>query len=500
MESAFKFMFIPESVMSIIFLIIFLTFFAYGVWMSWDCKTEWNKFHDEGLLEYEKVKKRYHPEKFIQIFENNVLSKEEKLIDMPNAFVTIGILGTFIGLGVAIQGAADLLSDENIDIAKLNGVLGVIAFKFQISVWGTIFSLVFQKVIEEKYRDFKHGIMAKIMISLYENEKDVRTTLEEHLAVMSETKEIEDMQLKEINNMQDKFGKYIKLAADFAENVDRFGDNVEVYHRDWLKSQENLQNNAKNAANSFISAIKDMQTQFVENQIAMAEIHQQIHVDERRSLETLRKIFVRSEDEYMKSAQESFNKMLQKSLLDIKKGYTDAAEKLGNVVSNLDSSLDDVKKAAEVMRENSENSQNILGNVLQQTMEINKDHQEKIEYCYEQLFNQWKDMKYDAEKQREYLMSVLQEIYKGLGDLTSQLENKSNDLKPYIEDYKNKMNQEVKLHNRRLKEIDGKIDKMIMEICATHEFMKDMPNQIAKKGVEALLSYPVKKTENRHES
>lgn len=491
LQDAIQFIFVPESTMSVFFLFIFVVCFIYGTWISVRCLKQWREFQVTAMAEYNKVKTCYNPGKFIDIFQTKITPQEDKMTDLSNVFVTIGILGTFIGLGIAIQGAAELLSDENIDIAKLNGVLGVIAFKFQISVWGTIFSLLFKKIIEDYYNAHKYEIISILMGNLYANEKDIRTTLTEHLSIVSNMNSLEEKHLTEIINMRDHFGKYVDLATDFATNVERFGKRVDDYHKDWLNSQENLKNSAQEAAVAFINCVKDIQTKISKNQESMAGIQQEIQVNISRSITTLRKAFVRSEDEYMRVAQESFNAMLKKSLIEIKEGYNSAADRLSQVVTNLDCSLNNVKGAADTIQDNSLSAQKEFSSVATQLMEINKNHQNNIQKCYEQLIELWGSIKDKEMSKQQVVKDMVGSIHSQLDNLTTQIKDDNNELKPNIKQLHDLIDKEFKNHNDHMDKVNDKFNTLINKITDNTKIVESIPNKIAEEGVEKFFSYPV---------
>ena len=68
---------------------------------------------------------------------------------IPSILITIGILGTFMGIGMAVQSAIPALessSSESPPIAALANLLKAVQFKFANSAWGILFSLAFTGV------------------------------------------------------------------------------------------------------------------------------------------------------------------------------------------------------------------------------------------------------------------------------------------------------------------------------------------------------------------
>lgn len=207
LRKAAEFLFIPESSLSIIFLVIFIGLFIYGLVIISNCKKALKEYKDNCGAQYEEERARINQKQFLSRICAAMAAKEVPVIDLPNMFVSVGILGTFIGLGVAIHGAADLLSADKIDLNKLNEVLNVIAFKFQTSVWGTIFSLVFQKFIAEPYFVMKHGLIGEVESTIYADAVNPNAALQKQLA------ELEEMHASQ-TSMSEDINKFVSGVTD----------------------------------------------------------------------------------------------------------------------------------------------------------------------------------------------------------------------------------------------------------------------------------------------
>lgn len=204
---AVEFLLVPESILSIIFLLIFIGLFIYGLVIISNCKKALKEYKDNCGTQYEEERARINQKQFLSRICAAMAAKEVPVIDLPNMFVSVGILGTFIGLGVAIHGAADLLSADKVDLNKLNEVLNVIAFKFQTSVWGTVFSLVFQKFIAEPYFVKKHGLIGEVESTIYADAVNPNAALQKQLA------ELEEMHASQ-TSMSDDINKFVSGVTD----------------------------------------------------------------------------------------------------------------------------------------------------------------------------------------------------------------------------------------------------------------------------------------------
>jgi DNA repair exonuclease SbcCD ATPase subunit len=176
---AIRFLFIPEAALSAIFLGIFVLLFVFGVKVQQACRAKIAALADEAAAEYARSSRSLPIELYLKKRLEPLSAKEGILEGIPDTFVSIGILATFIGLGIAIQGAAELLSTDQIELDKLIGLLGVIAFKFQTSVWGILLSLVFRRMFVERYYEMREDVIDQTRTLLYSKERDSVQTLVE---------------------------------------------------------------------------------------------------------------------------------------------------------------------------------------------------------------------------------------------------------------------------------------------------------------------------------
>jgi hypothetical protein len=108
----------------------------------------------------------------------------EKLIDMvPGLLVTVGILGTFIGLGLAVADAKDAMSgDSAAAMEALKVLLSKVSFKFQTSAWGILLSLVFSVVVKLPVDHVVEGKMETAARDLMRDYQSLAETLQKAVA------------------------------------------------------------------------------------------------------------------------------------------------------------------------------------------------------------------------------------------------------------------------------------------------------------------------------
>jgi len=167
LQKVIEFLIVPESILSVIFLGLFGLCFLYGFYEIFRCRQLLVEQKKTAAEKYKAECGKINEKQFMARIKADIEAREVKIDSTSNLFLMIGILGTFIGLGVAIHGASDLLNSEKIDLMQLNAVLSVIAFKFQTSVWGTLFSIIFMKFFAEPYMTSRQRLLGEIEEAVY---------------------------------------------------------------------------------------------------------------------------------------------------------------------------------------------------------------------------------------------------------------------------------------------------------------------------------------------
>lgn len=129
-----------DLLQTVFFTLIFILFFATIITVLKNAKEEsWEKKW------YKKDSNKRFNVEYITVEEVNeaVETKSEKIAgSMPGILLTIGLLGTFVGLGIALDKASSILSGsnsiENADdqITHLMAMLDGLGAKFKTSTWG----------------------------------------------------------------------------------------------------------------------------------------------------------------------------------------------------------------------------------------------------------------------------------------------------------------------------------------------------------------------------
>lgn len=254
--STTQFLFVPESALSVVFLVIFCTLFVLGLYWASNCRKTVEEWAENGGDEYDKVRDKMPAEIFVRKQADKNSSEEAKLEGLPDVFVSVGIIGTFLGLGVAIQGAANLLQDEKIDLSKLTAVLGIIAFKFQTSVWGIGLSLLFRRFVVETYLDFRQNTLDVLLETVYAKERaGIRALLEKqnelltvHFALLAkEGQEKKQLASKRLDTLLDLLRSLSQARYKFwREGLAGLNDSLKTMNKENVAKLSELQTNIVN--------------------------------------------------------------------------------------------------------------------------------------------------------------------------------------------------------------------------------------------------------------
>lgn len=318
-----NFLFVPEAALAVVFLIVFIILCIYGYLKVKKCKLFITELEQNMEAEFDKCKDKYNPHTFISGKLAAISGIENEVMQIPNIFVSIGILATFLGLGVAIQSAAALLKSNTVELAKLNDVLGIIAFKFQTSVWGIMFSLLFQKIIVNTYFEFKENIVSAMHEKLYEKVKagihktldEQNGLLEQQIELQKETQQLNQNNMDSLQNLtkeqMDSFAAMMQanmtgFANIMQQSFDKFNqtmqDNFSNYNSSMNDSMQkflNLTENYRAISEQFIQNVNN----FANETNAQNKLRSQQLVEFKDNLET--------QKNYLDSQMERFIQNLQ---------------------------------------------------------------------------------------------------------------------------------------------------------------------------------------------
>ena len=384
-----EFFFVPETALSLVFLFIFVILFALGIYWEKNCRQNMEYLRENAETEYKAVQSKMLPDLFVKKYLNKISATESKMEGLPEEFVSIGIVATFLGLGVAIQGSAELLENEKLELAKLTAVLGVIAFKFQTSVWGICFSLIFQNLILNRYFEFKQETIDEVNDVLYNLERDsIKTLLEkqniiltaqsamqekfeeertrQHESLLTENRRAFDSLIETLitnheedlsenrrleKYLTDNLNKFIETSKIFVESAKTFSNTVEQFR---IELNENLQrgfneikNSNENIANLHTARIEEIHSQHERNIFYVSEkldeLHQKFYLDSKR---------------YVEETQKTLENLLNQTVDKVNDGYIREAAEIRSTITQLNETLSAIESRTNLANEEFINKQN----------------------------------------------------------------------------------------------------------------------------------------------
>lgn len=158
----------PESSLSWFALVILLVVFITG-------KVKEIKTRDKITEKLSKAKKDYldkfsdiKPKEYIRL-NDDYDGSQHFIHSVPGVLISIGIVATFIGIGLAINKVSELISStEAADPMAMLDVLSIVAFKFQTSVYGIVLSLFFSSFVLKPHISKVQELYDKAVLNLYE--------------------------------------------------------------------------------------------------------------------------------------------------------------------------------------------------------------------------------------------------------------------------------------------------------------------------------------------
>lgn len=376
LQKTITFLFVPEASLSVVFLVVFVLMFAWGYKIYHKCKDTLDGLQDVPE-KYKRIQNKMSPELYLKRRFTTLSDEEGQLEGLPNSFVSVGILATFIGLGVAIQGAASLLNETTIDLTKMTDVLRVIAFKFQTSIWGIVFSLIFQSLIVDRYFRQKQDKWDEFIDKLYEIEGDSsRLLLERQNEILDKafseqlmrdqarenhiTEEIYKLQelIKNVTNIEntklqdilelfrdhdnklkllyENMGEYTAASVKFVNTATVFDDDVKKFNK-----------NVTGRLNQINQTMCDIDTNNQEflNQFDMKATEALENILHEK--EAYQKIFIRTSKEYIGDVREAVNELLENNRQQIHDTYHTAVENLNKVVSEVNGSIEQINQSTQ---------------------------------------------------------------------------------------------------------------------------------------------------------
>ena len=361
-----EFFFIPEAALSVIFLIVFIAIFLLGIKWRRYCRSVLSQLKENAVHDYGEIQNKLSPQMFLQTRLAVLTDEESRIGELPNVFVSVGILATFLGLGVAIQGAADLLHEDTVDLMKLIDVLGVIAFKFQTSIWGVCFSLIFQRFFVDSYFSQRQDVIDELTAALYaiggddtrallaaQNEMlGTQFSMQQKLQTALAQRVIGELEKQNasLDFLKEHFIRFVDTSVSFTETAREFKDETKKLQDAVVLIQETVDRNIRESQETFQKVKEDFISRLVTNQEEFKEELHSIQSSANRYIAESQKQMLKNEDQFAERTQRAFEGMLESQLGRVHDEYMAETQQIGKTIQTLSVVLEKIDTQIDQMQ------------------------------------------------------------------------------------------------------------------------------------------------------
>ena len=235
-----------------------------------------------------------------------VATKSEKYAEaLPNIALIIGLLGTFLGIGIALNSAADAMKNTSVDhlvdmMPKMRSMMDGMGAQFKSSIYGIIAFLVLSfllnwkgkkkerirwcaticnSIIEEK-KKAKYNYETKLLEGVTKLHDCLRDTLQD--GFIKQQKAFKDQQkalVEGFNSQQDRFASLIDYSKELADGmgslakmtgkqVEKIGKSAEemgMSSKMLSVSADSLRNSVNDFTPAVMKMLESIQSSFIES-------------------------------------------------------------------------------------------------------------------------------------------------------------------------------------------------------------------------------------------
>ncbi|MDY6351287.1 MAG: hypothetical protein SPL62_12430, partial [Selenomonas sp.] len=290
-------------------------------------------------------------------------AKEGILEGIPDTFVSIGILATFIGLGIAIQGAAELLSTDQIELDKLIGLLGVIAFKFQTSVWGILLSLVFRRVFVERYYELREDVIDQTRALLYSKDRDSLQTLLEKQNAFLENQQT--FIAEHLSTFIEAIHAQVKASQQMGEHTQQVHEELALFREEHRALEADFSQKLQASWTELLAKLQAFGDRMSEEQQELSNKNYDVLIQMHKHIDDQTKTVLASENDYrsettmqLRSAlRETIDQMQTKYIVEIQ----DFTKKLGAALTGISTHIEKMHGELNKQQKQLEERQKLMG-------------------------------------------------------------------------------------------------------------------------------------------
>lgn len=360
---AIRFLFIPEAALSAIFLGIFVLLFLFGVRVYQTCRARIAALVAVAAADYDKDRQSIPIELYLKKKLEPLSAKEGILEGIPDTFVSIGILATFIGLGIAIQGAAELLSTDQIELDKLIGLLGVIAFKFQTSVWGILLSLVFRRVFVERYYEAREDAVNQMRTLLYSKERDSIQTLLEHQNQFLEHQQT--FIAEHLSTFVEAIHQQVSASQQMGEHTQHVHEELALFREEHRALEADFSQKLQAAWTELLAKFQEISGRMSQEQQELSNKNYDILIRMNKHIDNMNLAAQKITEAYRDDTKEALKKTLRETIMQMQKDYLKEIQNFTDQLSQslhvMDTHIARMHDALNEQQEQIEHRQKLMG-------------------------------------------------------------------------------------------------------------------------------------------
>lgn len=337
----------------------------------------WNGEHLEGSASLDSEHGSVHE------LAEAVSTKSEQVADiMPSMLLVLGLLGTFIGLGIALNSASDVLAHANTSgmdnaMANLMSLMEGLGAKFKTSTWGLLcfitLNILFNVI------GFKEKRLAWVIAK-----------------VKQETK-IKNAQKVKLE--QDRYNELLQSVVDFNKQMQASNQTQQELLNKNLKIQfEGLKANL-----GAVQAIEQQLKQGFEQYIQQLQHTSQNQIVELQNIISTNESLVELSKNNSQDLIQSLNHQNQEVVKTLNEGFQQHIEQLRNDSQQHISELQNIVTSNQAIQNASEITTNELKNVVQSLTDGFNDNSAQLKKGSEQSLSELKKIA-DYNKQTQQAM------------------------------------------------------------------------------------------------
>lgn len=409
------------DVLSTVFVLLLVSLSILTIiWLQASAKVEnWeNNWHGEHLEDSASLDSEHGS---VHELAEAVATKAEQVAEiMPSMLLVLGLLGTFLGLGIALNSASDVLATANTSgmdsaMANLMSLMEGLGAKFKTSTWGLLCFIALNILFN--VLGFKEKRLAWA-IGKVKQEAKIKNALKNKLE-----QERYDAQQERYKTQQDLLKQSLKIQVDgFKANlgiIQALGQQLQQQHTtlmDGLKTQNNQVISTLNNNQNLIQSLNEQNQEAINILAQGFQKHiEQIRHDGKQHIGELQNIV--NSNKAIQQASEMTAQELKAVAISLTKGFEENTKQLQNGSSK---SLAELKKIADYNQQTQQAMQDFVDKTVS-SMKTIGDSAGKMGESAKAVGKSAMDLNNVVQKLKSELTEVMSMVKSDLGETITDM-------------------------------------------------------------------------------